>query len=419
MAIAQATRRKATVLGGRSPLAYVGYAALAAIVAAWTFRALHDPVPYDTGSAYAAGLAAWKWGRPELVGTWTGMPFLAAGMALVSRVISAQTAGYVVTALNVLLTVGAIAFLLGAVRKLISPIWWWVAAFALVTFGPLLSSVWFKQFNVIALVLAAAGFELVRRRKTQAGAAAIGFSVALKPMVILLPFVLLLRPRTRRAGAIAIAWIAGLNIAAQGLIALWAHRLATLNPLSGLNNYVHKTKPNLLLCLPVDFSPGSLLCRAVGGAQYWTLQRIVALCFVLLLGAWVICALRGCSVLSWEVFAFTCALSAMVSSFEWTHYQVMLAPLFVLLLFRFAQEGAGIGAWLGLAAAFVLASLIWEPYGTLFGTVRRVLTGRTEPYNTLFGGPERTFQEGIAQFAQYIAVATGILWYAGRRRVQG
>ena len=68
---------------------------------------------------------------------------------------------------------------------------------------------------------------------------------------------------------------------------------------------------------------------------------------------------------------------------------------------------------------FVLASLIWEPYGTLFGTVRRVLTGRTEPYNTLFGGPERTFQEGIAQFAQYIAVATGILWYAGRRRVQG
>jgi hypothetical protein len=157
----------------------------------------------------------------------------------------------------------------------------------------------------------------------------------------------------------------------------------------------------------------------VGGAQYWTLQRILVLCFLLLLGVWVVWALRGRSVLSWEAFAFTCVLSAMVSSFEWTHYQVMLGPLFVLLLFRFAREGGGIGPWLGLLVAFVLASLIWEPYGTLFGSIRRVLTGRTEPYNTLFGGPERTFQEGIAQFAQYVLLATGVLWYAARRRVQG
>ena len=90
----------------------------------------------------------------------------------------------------------------------------------------------------------------------------------------------------------------------------------------------------------------------------------------------------------------------------------------------FVGDGNNVARSLALASGllgvqFVLASLIWEPYGTLFGTVRRVLTGRTEPYNTLFGGPERTFQEGIAQFAQYIAVATGVLWYAGRRRVQG
>jgi hypothetical protein len=358
-------------------------------------------------------------GRPEILGTWTGMPFLAAVMALVGRVISAQTAGDIVTAINVVLSVGAIAFLLRAVRGSVSGIWWWIAAFGLVSFGPLMSSVWFKQFNVITLVVAAAGFELLRRRRVQAGAAAIGFSVAVKPMVILLPFVLLVRGQTRRAGAIAIAWIISLNVAAQAFLALRAHRLASADPLSGLHNYLNKTKPNVALCFAVDFSPGSLLCRAVGGTQYWTLQRIVVLLFVLLLGAWVVSALRGRSVLSWEAFAFTCALSAMVSPFEWTHYQVMLAPLFVLLLFRFAREGAGLGAWLGLAIAFVLASLIWEPYGTLFGSIRRVLTGRTEPYNALLGGPERTFQEGIAQFAQYVLLATGVLWYAARRRVQG
>ena len=58
----------------------------------------------------------------------------------------------------------------------------------------------------------------------------------------------------------------------------------------------------------------SLLCRAVGGFQFWTLQRIAVWCLLLLLGVWVISALRGRSILSWDAFAFVCALSAMSES---------------------------------------------------------------------------------------------------------
>src|SRR5437764_11410839 len=75
MAIAQLSPREAKVLTGRSRLDYVGYAALAAIVAAWSFRAFHDPSAYDTGAAWAAGRIAWVTGHPETLPTWTGLPF--------------------------------------------------------------------------------------------------------------------------------------------------------------------------------------------------------------------------------------------------------------------------------------------------------------------------------------------------------
>ena len=86
---------------------------------------------------------------------------------------------------------GTAALVLYRTRGLMSRGWWAIAALALVSFGPLMSTVWSKQFNVISLVLALAGFELVRRGRGGYGGAVIGLSVAFKPMVILLPFVLL------------------------------------------------------------------------------------------------------------------------------------------------------------------------------------------------------------------------------------
>src|SRR5947209_10473422 len=342
MAIAQLSPRAAKVLTGRSRLEYVGYLVLAAIVAAWSFRAFNDRSGYDTAVAYYGGRVGWLTGHPETLSFWTGTPLLAAVFALISEVSGAHGSGQLITVLNVAGAVAVGVVALRRMRPLMSPVSWWIAAFGLASFVPLMSTVWWKQFNVIALVLGLLGFELLRRQRPHGAAAAIGVSIAFKPMVILLPFVLLVRRGTRRAGAEALAWVIGISVAAQVFIATRAHDVVSrLNPLSSLQNFLHKTSPpNIYLCHPVNFSPGSLLCRAVGGAHYWTLQRIIVWCALLLLGAWVVRALRGRSILSWETFAFSCALSAMLSPIEWTHYQVMLAPLFLLLLFRFAREGA-------------------------------------------------------------------------------
>jgi hypothetical protein len=300
---------------------------------------------------------------------------------------------------------GTAALVLYRTRGLMSRGWWAIAALALVSFGPLMSTVWSKQFNVISLVLALAGFELVRRGRGGYGGAVIGLSVAFKPMVILLPFVLLAARGTRRAGAVALAVVLGLNLAAQSLMAVRAHDLGALDPLIALRNFADKSHPSVFTCLPWNLAPGATLCRLVG-LQHWTVQRLAVLGGVVLLGLWVIDALRAYRVRSWEVFAFVAALSAMLSPLAWTHYQIMLAPLFFLLLFRFSREGAGVGSWAGLAVAFVLASLLWQPFGTSISAIHGLFSG---------GAPaahQPVFAEGFAQFAQYILVLTGLIFCA-------
>ncbi len=406
MAVAGAGAEDVAVVRGRWRPSWVGYAALVALVAWWAWRAFDDAMPWDTGLAYTAGQVAWATGHPEHLASWISTPFLGAVMALLSRVFSVRGVADLVTVVNVVLWVGAVGVLLHRMRGVLSAVWWWILALALLSFAPLMSSVWFKQFNVMALVLSVAGFELVRRRRVGWGAAAIGLSVAIKPLVVLLPVVMLARRETRRAGALAVAWVVGLNVAAQALMAQRAHDLATLDPLIGLRNFLDKTKPSIGVCLPLNFSPSSLLCRSVGGVQDWNAQRVAVALAVLLLGAWVVDALRGRGATSWEVLAFTCPLSVMLSSVAWTHYQIMLAPLFCLLFIRFVREGATLGTWAGLLTAFVLASLIWQPYGSVVSAIRGLFSA--QPWH------EPTVLEAIAQFAQYILVITGVLWYARR-----
>jgi hypothetical protein len=133
---------------------------------------------------------------------------------------------------------------------------------------------------------------------------------------------------------------------------------STLNPLLAVNNFSAKSKPAAgLACSPENFSPQSLLCR-VAGHQHWTVVQLLALIGVALIGAWVLTALRGRGATSWETFAFTCAISTMVSPIAWSHYQIMLAPLFVLMVVRVTSQGAAVSTWVGLALAFVLCSLM-------------------------------------------------------------
>ncbi|MEA2148070.1 MAG: hypothetical protein QOG59_3657, partial [Solirubrobacteraceae bacterium] len=167
-----------------------------------------------------------------------------------------------------------------------------------------------------------------------------------------------------------------------------------------------------------NFAPVALICRVTsnGPLSHWVLQRVVAYGGVLLLGAWVLDALRGQRATAWDVFSFTCALSVMLSSVMWTHYQIVLAPLFLLLLVRFSAEGTGIGPAAGLLAAYGLASLIWaplrgSPYGSTIAALHAAL-GRP------VAAHEPVTVEALAQFAQYLLVVTGVIWYSRRRETQ-
>jgi hypothetical protein len=217
------------LLEGRR-LAPLGYALLAALVALWAYRALHDASTHDAGLAYIGGLAAWASGHPEHWFSWTGTPFLAAAYGLVTRLASDATAARVLTAANVLLVVGTTVVVLRRRRGVLSPTLWWILAFALLTFGPMMSSVWWKQLNVVCIVLALGGFELLRRGHEHRGAGLIAVSLAVKPLAILLPFVLLAGRQTRRAGAWALAYLVALNVGAQVLLGVHAHDSFQPNP---------------------------------------------------------------------------------------------------------------------------------------------------------------------------------------------
>jgi Glycosyltransferase family 87 len=397
--------------------------ALAGVVTWWTWRALHDPNGYDFRLAYKGGQVAWATGHPEEQYTWTGTPLLAAVLALLSRLESLRVAGDVLTIVNAMLVVVAVAMVMWRLRDRLSPGWWWVTALALLSFGPIMSTVWWKQFNIIALVLAVAGFELVRRRRPYSAAALIGLSIAIKPLVFLLPVVLLVRRETRRAGALALVWIAALSLAGQAFLAVRAHDLGVLSPSSAVNNFVAKTQPGFhprWACMKLNFAPDALLCRLAGTGD-WTLQHIVVWIAVAVLGVVAFNALRGRrEATSWELFAVACPLSAMLSPLAWSHYQILLVPLFVLLLVRFTTEGAGVVAWTALAAAFVLASLMWEPYDTSIAAVTTLLS--THPPSAARRVQDALSVALVAQYAQYALFAAALLWYGRRanmRHVRG
>ncbi len=265
MALGETLQARRDGLGARGRLAPLGFVALAVLVALWAWRAFHDASTHDAGLAYVGGQVAWASGRPERWFSWTGAPFFAAVMGLVTRLASDATAADLLTALNIVLVVGAVAVVLRRLRGVLSQAWWWAVAVALLTFGPILSSVWWKQINVVCIVLALGGFELLRRGREHAGAGLIAVSVALKPLAILLPFVLLARRQTRRAAAWSLFYLVALNLGAQVLLAAHAHDSSALNPLLALKNFSHKSKPAAgLACSPENFSPQSLLCRLAG-----------------------------------------------------------------------------------------------------------------------------------------------------------
>lgn len=366
----------------------------------------------DTGLAYQGGQMAWQTGHPEQVITWISSPFLALLMALLSRVVSAEQLTIVVTVLNLILFGGIIAYVWWKLRSVVSRTFWWVTLLAAVSFSPIASTIFWKQFNLMALALALAGFALVGRRDRTAGLL-VALSLAIKPLVVFLPLAMLWKRDSRRSGIWALVWGALLLAVSQAFLALRAHDWRALSPIPALQNFAYKSLPNTThwVCIPENYSPQGTWCRLTGWA-YWDVKRD-ALTFAALILV-VVCAdlLRNRSGRSWAVFGLASALSPLLSPLAWSHYQILLAPLLLVLAYEFWREGARPIQWLALLAGYALCELTLQPFGTLPGLLHALFSGHPESNGAML----EVF--AVAQFGQYAVLLTALLWFVWREPVR-
>lgn len=403
-----------TIVGKNEAIAGLTLSSIGWIL--WSLPAFRNPFTLDLGLAYHAGDVAWRNGHPETVSSWDGTSFLAMSMAFISRVFTETTSANVLTALNVALLIAMVVIVWWNLRMSISRWYWWGSLAATSVFGPAVSTVAWKQFNVIGIAFAACGYWVLQKRRSEwpwllLGTFLIALSISIKPVVVLVVLGLLIRRDSRLAGILSALWIVAMELMAVVFMALRAHSVHELSPLVAYDNFATKTLPgNLWVCNPENFSPQSILCRMGNPQHYWTVQHIVVIVGVLLFFYLATTSVRGDSGFSWRVFAYACAFSPMVSPLAWSHYQLMLAPLLIVMVCDFAHRRPAIAIWLAALAGYVLCELVWRPYGTLPGVIVHFFTSRVETLQseyTVFAW---------AAWAQYIIIGVAIVYYAGVTR---
>lgn len=375
--------------------------------------ALRIPFTYDVGLAYQGGQAAWQTGHPESVYTWISTPFLAMVMAVASRLMSESAAATLDTVINCLLFLAAGAVIWNELRGRITRRYWWATLLAFVAFAPIASSIFWIQFNIIAFALAAAGWQLASRRPWLAGLL-VALSIGIKPLALLLPVALLWRPQTRRSGLWSIGWGGALLAISQAFLAWRAHDWHNLSPLAQLKSLANHSTPAPYgwVCYPDNFSLESLWCR-ISGTEYWKFKSLAVTLAVLGVAALSAHLVSKRAPGSWAVFAFVCLLSPMLSPIAWSHYQILFIPMFLVLAYEFVTVGADIIDWTALVSAFALSQLVWQPFGTIPGMVRHLLTGKLE-------GPVVEINVFVvAALAQFVLLGAAFLWFMRRPQAAG
>jgi len=150
----------------------------------------------DFGLAYQGGIEAWTSGHPQRLLTWTATPFFALVMALTSRAAPLEVSVRIFMAVDLVVWAALLSVVWTRLSDKVRAGWWWATLAAAAVFAPAVSTIFWLQPNLIVFALALGGFALVGRRNRSAGFL-IGLSIALKPIVVLLPLALLLRRQTR------------------------------------------------------------------------------------------------------------------------------------------------------------------------------------------------------------------------------
>jgi hypothetical protein len=349
--------------------------------------------PMDFGLAYQGGQEAWSTGHPERVLTWTATPFLALLMATTTRAAPLDVATAAMLAVNLAvwgsLLVSVWNQLLGRVPSTL----WWGTLIGAAVFAPAITTIFWMQPNLILLAMALGGVALADRRARTAGML-IGLVLALKPIVVLLPLALLVRRESRRAALWAIGVAAVLSAIGLGFLAWRGGDLSIANPIAYLAQFGTKGSGPIVACVVQNYSPMALLCRL--GAHSSTALMVAVAALVLFLGWLAVRLLRGVPDARWDLVAVAFALSPMVGPIGWAHYQLLLAPLMLLLAYRFWAERAPIFLWFNLGLVYLMTMLVWDPLESLARTPVIVLV----------------VSYTIGQFAQYFLI---LLWFQWMR----
>jgi hypothetical protein len=264
-------------------------------------------------------------------------------------------------------------------------VWWWGTLIAAAVFSPGISSIFWLTFNLIAFGLALGGFLLIGRHDKVAGLL-IGLSLALKPILLLVPLVLLLRRESRSAGLWSIATAAALSVAGLVFLAWRAGDWSAADPVAYLSAFAAKGRGPLAACVVQNYSPVAFLCRL--GVPTPAVVTLAIAAGAGLIGWLLSRRLRG----GWELFGLACLVSPMIGPIEWASYQLLFAPLLLLLAYQFRAERAPVRLWIYLAAAFVMTEMVWDPFESLAGAPVVVLV----------------VSYSIGQFAQYALI---LLWF--------
>jgi hypothetical protein len=319
----------------------------------------------DFGLAYNGGVEAWASGHPERVFSWLSTPFLGTLLALVSRVMPVEAAAKAFIVLNLLVWLALLVGAWSAFWVRASPRWWWSTLIAAAIFAPFISNLFWLQLNPLAFGLAVGGFALLKRDE-RAGGILIGLSLALKPIVILLPLALLLRRDTRKAGVWSVGTAAAVNIGGLGFLAWRAGDAKVLNPLVALSNFSAKTGMPVYACAPENYSPAALMCR-LGLGPSPIVTGLIALA-VAALGYYWMRRLGDLPGRSWEIFALACMLSPFIGPVAWSHYQLLLAPAMLVVADGFWRRGAPPMHWVALFVVYALCELVWDPLESMART---------------------------------------------------
>jgi hypothetical protein len=370
---------------------------IAPAVPALVLAVVAVPLHYtaDFGLAYRGGIDAWANGHPQDLSTWTGTPLLALVMALVSRVAGEVVAARIFMALDLALWMVLVTMVWTRLQPRVPKAWWWGTLLSAGIFAPAVSTIFWLQFNLVVFALVLGGFVLIGRHDRSAGVL-IGLALALKPIAILLPIALLLRPRMRRAGASAIVTAAILTELGFGFLAWRAGDFQVLNPAAYLAGFLRNSS-QWWACSYENYSPAATLCRL--GVEQSAAVTIAIAAAVLTMGWLLVRHLPDTAEGNWEFFAAACFLSIMVGPIAWAHYGLLMGPLFLLLAYQFWRYEAPAAFWVGLGLSFGLAELGWDPLSSLAG----------------MSMSEEAVVYTVGQFSQYFLLLTWVRWrMAGR-----